>query len=101
MLRRFTSLVVVVLWLSLGSGALGYLHNLQHECDSSSQKHHPLPDDSNCRVHALVHAPSLAPLIDALPEVSEPLVSRLRLTDEQMTSRGYRQLPGCRGPPPA
>lgn len=61
-LKRFASILLLIAYLSLGSGALGYLHNLQHAAEDAREDkiatasgkpveaHHH--DESNCPFHA-------------------------------------------------
>ena len=109
LVRRLASILLVTVFLALGTGALQYLHNLKHAREdaredaiakSSGQplEHHQ-HDESNCFVHAQLHVPTISagwvPLlvflglfVAFLTQIATPLVSQTRI---------FRI--ACRGPP--
>ena len=70
-MRRIASLVVILCFAVLGTGALEYVHNLEHELEDANleavsvkgpghEQAPPVHDESNCAVHAQLHIPVLS-----------------------------------------
>ena len=77
-MRRAVAILLSIAFLALGTGALEYLHNLDHKHEdaqraaaaaatslshSESPAHHdhaPLHDDTNCETHAQLHMPTIS-----------------------------------------
>ncbi|HEX3355556.1 MAG TPA: hypothetical protein VHS31_01145, partial [Tepidisphaeraceae bacterium] len=109
-LRHPISILLLLLFLPLGTGALEYLHNLQHAREDADEaaaliksgkpeKTAPIHDESNCSIHAKLHllttSTACVPLlvffgliIAFLTEIAPPLISQ----------RQFICLV-CRGPP--
>ena len=109
-MRRAVSIILLLMFLGLASGAMEFMHNLRHAREDAAaartqddrQKHDspaPVHDESNCFVHAQLHLPTLSvawvPLlvflgvyVAFLTEIAQPLVSH----------RAFFRL-DCRGPP--
>jgi hypothetical protein len=103
--------ILLALWFAvLGTGGLEYLHNLDHiredarvtaaaNAEGRPTPAAPIHDDSNCDVHAQLHAPLLAghcvpPLLVLTHFVPfEPPVNILPVC------RGTPERIDCRGPP--
>jgi hypothetical protein len=63
--RSWTAIIMVACFLGIGSGALEYIHNLQHAAEDAredaiarangqpTEQHHH--DENNCEVHAQIH----------------------------------------------
>jgi hypothetical protein len=100
-----------LLWLILlGSGAVEYIHNLQHAREDAAVQEAfakagmPVPDipdhdDSNCDIHAQLHFPLLpiawVPLLIGLGL----LVAFLTLLAPRLVSQRVPARIDCRGPP--
>ena len=97
------AIFLLISFLGLGTGALSYLHELQHEHEDAQaghdDRHAPVHDESNCFVHAQLHLPTVSvgwvPLLICLglfvafvTELAPPLVSQ----------RAFFRI-ACRGPP--
>jgi hypothetical protein len=108
--KRFSAAILILTFLALGSGAMEYLHNLQHSHEDAAlaaearraadpRSKTPVHDDSNCEVHRQLHLPAISvgwvPLlvfagifVAFLSEIAQALVSRAPI---------FRL--DCRGPP--
>ena len=101
--RRWLAIFATLTMLLLGSGTLMALHELQHELDqrtcTGDQRPRTPHDDSNCPIHAMLHAPVLAGAIDlpqfGLAETTETVA----LTDQSVVSADFAANLSCRGPP--
>ena len=117
-LRYPASILLILCYVALGSGALRFAHDAQHAREDAAaaaacsepaaggehhsrdpHRHHPHHDESNCGTHALLGAPLLAAtavpvlvslgLLVAFLTLLSPPVARLRLPARI----------DCRGPP--
>jgi hypothetical protein len=107
---RFTSIVLAVAFLALGTGMAQHLHNLEHQrldalraatSDRPGVPAHPgpLPDDNNCATHAKLHQPVSATAWVPLLVFHGLFVAFLTLlTPEPVSQRPALRL-DCRGPP--
>jgi hypothetical protein len=111
--RNRLAAILLVSWFALlGTGAAEFLHNLEHTGQSAylttasgmlANEHPspaaPLPDDSNCDVHAQLHLPLMAapwtPPLELLA-ASVPLVPHV--VDSLIPYRAPARI-DCRGPP--
>ncbi len=109
MLRRLSSILLLITFLGLGTGGLSYLHDRQHEAEDAAeaadrraaglpveQHHH---DETNCRVHAQLHLHFTAGGADPSPISIGPPVAVLAITSEPLTHRGPPYRADCRDPP--
>jgi hypothetical protein len=116
--RSFVAIFLSVAFLALGTGALEFLHNLDHKaedarlaadaaaaCASGAQSDHhhqhlpPLHDDTNCETHALLHMPTIAAGWTPLLVFVGLFVAFLTLlASEPVSHRPLLRL-DCRGPP--
>ena len=108
-MNRLTSILLLVTFLSLGSGGLSYLHDRQHEAEDAVEdradraaglpvEHHH-HDETNCRVHAQLHMPLVAGgWAQLLAVIGTPLtcLSRLR---RPLVHRHPPARADCRDPP--
>lgn len=115
-MRRVAAILLSVAFLALGTGALEYLHNLDHKREDAqratataagvsqagSHSHHdhaPLHTDTNCETHAQLHMPTLSmgwvPLLVCLGLFVAFLTL---LASEPVSHRPLLRL-DCRGPP--
>jgi hypothetical protein len=62
--RKLCAIFVLLSFFALGSGALEYLHNLNHAHDDARTAHTsdevPFHSESNCFIHAKLHLPTVA-----------------------------------------
>ena len=101
--RRWLTIFAAFTMLLLGSGSLVAFHELQCDLDQQACAGHERPptphDDSNCAIHAMLHAPVLACGIDlpslGLSETAEKTV----LADQSVVSADFAFNLSCRGPP--
>ena len=101
--RRWLAIFAAFTMLLLGSGTLVALHELQHDLDQQACAGHERPatphDDSNCAIHAMLHAPVLACGI-ALPSLGLSETAEKMLPAEQsVVSADFAPNLSCRGPP--
>jgi hypothetical protein len=112
-LRRLPAIFLLVAFLALGTGALEYLHNLDHQredarlagagvnhSDSPAHRNHaPIHNDTNCETHAQLHMPTIAAGWMPLLVFAGLFVAFLTLLAADPVS--HRPLPrlDCRGPP--
>ena len=116
-MRRAVAILLSIAFLVLGTGALEYLHNLDHKHEdaqraaaaaatslshSESPAHHdhaPLHNDTNCEIHAQLHMPTISagwvPLLVCLGLFVAFLTL---LASEPVSHRPLLRL-DCRGPP--
>jgi hypothetical protein len=112
-MKRIVAILMMLVVVALGSGAMEYLHNLQHAQEDAAcaaataaperadqpQPKVPVHDDSNCFLHRQLHLPTIAAgwvpvlvflglFVTFLSEIARPLISRPPLLDVD-----------CRGPP--
>ena len=114
-MHRFCSFVLVLAFLALGSGLAEFLHNAEHAredaraaaaasagpSDSPDSHSHdgPLHDESNCRVHAMLHAPLLSAGWVPLLVLLGLFVAFLNLLTPAPVFRKLAVRLPCRGPP--
>jgi hypothetical protein len=100
MVRRLPIFVLLFTWLMLGTGTMEFLHDLQHEVEDAvahaSHSHH---DESNCPVHAQLHAPTIGPAVVALLDSNLPLVERVACFEQSVRPQAHCCDLSCRGPP--
>ena len=109
-IRSISSILLLLTFLSVGTGFMEYLHDLQHEYEDHLEELAalkqgkkapvaPIHDESNCFVHAQLHIARLpvawVPLlillgifVEFLTQIAVPLISQRQL---------FRI--DCRGPP--
>lgn len=109
-MRRVASILLLLCFAALGTGALEWLHNQEHEREDAIQLAaaraaglpdlpKPTHDDSNCAVHAQLHllvmAAGWVPVLVSLGV----LVAFLSLLDAPLVSQRTPLRIACRGPP--
>jgi hypothetical protein len=103
-MKRVTAVVLLLIFLGIGSGAAERLHHLQHAMEDAAQARSGAPledhhDESNCQVCAQLHIPMISGgwvlllfflglLVAFLPPILQSLVSQRALIRID-----------CRGPP--
>ncbi|HZZ43776.1 MAG TPA: hypothetical protein VFE58_12630 [Tepidisphaeraceae bacterium] len=104
-MRRFAGIILLLCFVTVGSGLASYLHELQHDREdaiaakANPGKPAPIHDENNCETHALLHAAALwqgwtpfliylGLLVAFLTLIATPLLSRVELARID-----------CRGPP--
>jgi hypothetical protein len=99
-LRRLSAIVLIGLFLALGSGGVEYLHNLDHAHeDARSRTPHQQHDESNCVLHAQLRAPLLSAAWVPLLVCLGLFVAFLTLLVEQPVIHRPLNRLACRGPP--
>jgi hypothetical protein len=109
-LRSITSALLLLTFLSLGTGTLEYLHDLQHEYEDhlvelaalkqgKKSPVAPIHDESNCFVHAQLHIATLPTGCVPLLILLGLLVAFLTLITSPLVSRRQLFRIDCRGPP--
>ena len=90
-MRRLASILLILAFLGIGTGAIEYWHNLD--------KHGSSHDESNCPTHALLRAPGIAaaapPLICCTDAHSDPVI----ILPSSLLSQHAPARIDCRGPP--
>jgi hypothetical protein len=107
--QRHASILLLGVFLGLGSGALEYMHNLQHafedaRMDAMARKMH-LPvvphqhDESNCPIHAQLHLQFVS--LDVMPLLIclGLFLAFLSLIESPLIGRLLPARIDCRGPP--
>ena len=108
-MRHAAAILLLACFLGLGTGALEYFHDLQHDAEDARMDaitraagmpivpHHH--DESNCDIHAQLHMQFVAmgwvPLLICLGL----LVAFLTLLQSPLISRASPARIDCRGPP--
>jgi hypothetical protein len=90
-LRRIASIVLILTFLGIGTGAIEYWHNLDHDAASH--------DENNCPTHAILRAPGItaaAPPLLCLTDAQSDLVIVLPAS---LPSQHAPARIDCRGPP--
>jgi hypothetical protein len=114
-MRRFAALVMVLCFLALGSGSVEFLHNQaharedaaneltglasSHSSEHSDSNHAPLHDESNCQLHAMLHAPLAAVTQAAVLICRGPVVAVVAVATPIFLSLRVPLRLDCRGPP--
>ncbi len=111
LLHRLSSILLLVTFLGLGTGGLSYLHDRQHEAEDAAEaadrraaglpvEHHH-HDESNCPVHAQLHAPLIAGGWVPPPLASARLLAVLSTLRQPLVHRRPPARADCRDPPVA
>lgn len=100
MFRKICTILLLELWLLMGTGALAHLHSLQHRledacCQTSGSQH----DDRNCPIHAQLHAPIIAVDMPLSPVGPFQLLGKLTAVPCESFSQASQQILSCRDPP--
>ena len=105
-MRRLASIFLLASVALLGSGAMGFLHDLSHAIqDRQAAAAHPgdpapVHNEANCLVHAILRAPGLAAGAVPLLVYFGLLVAFLTLLAPRPVSVRVPLRIDCRGPPP-
>jgi hypothetical protein len=103
-------IIIAIGWfISLGSGLVEYAHNAEHAREDAaiaaarghSDPSTPLPihDDSNCPVHAQLHAPAVSQPVVTLLIFTGLLVAFITQLAPPLISLRIPARIDCRGPP--
>jgi ABC-type nickel/cobalt efflux system permease component RcnA len=107
-LKKLASIVLLLVFASIGSGALQYAHLLDHlhhdhEADQTTSNqpahHHEDHDESHCAICGVLHMPTVS--AGYVPILISLGILVAFLTEIAAVSSGYRLLAwiDCRGPP--
>jgi len=109
--KRFAAILLLGVFLGIGSGALEYVHDLVHDIEDAQMDalcvktgvpvlpHHH--DESNCEVHAQLHMPLLLTGWTPILVCLGLFVAFLTLLDTPLIPRLIPACIDCRGPPAA
>jgi hypothetical protein len=92
-LRRLASILLILVFLGIGTGAVEYLHNLDHQ--GNSQSH----DESNCPTHAILRASAVLSAAPPLLCISDAQPDRVATISSSLPSQHTPARIDCRGPP--
>jgi hypothetical protein len=108
-LNRLASILLLICFAGLGSGAMKYLHDLQHDAEDAVtdalRKAAGLPiehhehDETNCPVHAQLHMQFTATSYVAIIICLGLFVAFLTLLEKPLIPRQLPARIDCRGPP--
>ena len=107
MVRHFAAIVLLACFLALGSGALEYLHALEHQRQDSAlaqrnqtpQPYRPIHNDLNCAIHAMLHMPMVCAALAALLICLGIVTAFLGLPASTLLAQQWHAAFNCRGPP--
>ncbi len=104
MSRRRVAIFAAFIVFLLGSGALMALHDFQHNLEARTLNgEHERPgtphDESNCPVHAMLHAPLLLTGAELPPLGPAETTETVALADQSVVSADFAPNRSCRGPP--
>jgi hypothetical protein len=108
--RRVAAISLMLCFLGLGSGALEYLHNLQHEREDAAEAQlaraaglpeqpHKTHDETNCGFHAQLHVPMLSAGWVPLLVLLGVFVAYLSTLAPPLVGQRIPLRIDCRGPP--
>ena len=92
-LRRFASILLILAFLGIGTGAIEYLHNLDHQ--ATSQSH----DENNCPTHAILRASAVLTAAPPLLCSTDVQPDRVLIISPSLPSQHAPTRIDCRGPP--
>jgi hypothetical protein len=109
-MRRVSSIILILAFLALGSGATEFLHNAQHAAEDarsaiaqgpehSPDSPVPAHDDSNCAVHLQLHLPALPAYVPPPALFVGLLIGLISVALPRVSSFRAPVLIDCRGPP--
>ena len=87
------SILLLFAFLGIGTGAIEYLHNLEHQ--ATSQSH----DESNCPTHAILRASAVLSAVPPLLCLTEEQPDRVTIVSPSLPSQHTPTRIDCRGPP--
>ena len=92
-LRRLASILLLLAFLGIGTGAVEYLHNLDQQ--AASQSH----DEANCPTHAILRASAVLSAAPPLLCISDAQPDRVVTLSPSLPSQHTPTRIDCRGPP--
>jgi hypothetical protein len=95
-MRRAATILLIVLFAALGTGAMLHVHNDAAAAAHAGERHH---DESNCLVHALLGGPLLADGVTPLLVCLGLFVAFLTMLASQPALSNVLARLDCRGPP--
>ncbi len=110
LVRRLPSLILLPVFLALGSGAVAYLHERAHQAEDAAQaqankdaglpdQEPPHHDESNCDFHAQLHIPLASVAWVPLLILLGLFVAFLTLISHPLVAKRLPARIDCRGPP--
>ena len=90
-LRRLASILLILAFLGIGTGAIEYWHNL--DADASSH------DESNCPTHAMLRAPGIVAAAAPLLCHIDTQADRVHVLCSSLHPQHAPARIDCRGPP--
>jgi hypothetical protein len=90
-LRRFASILLILAFLGIGTGAIEYWHNL----DNQSSSH----DEANCPTHAILRAPGVLAAAPLLLAHTDAQSDRVIILPTSLPAQHAPTRIDCRGPP--
>jgi hypothetical protein len=92
-LRRLASILLLLAFFGIGTGAIEYWHNLEHH--ASTQSH----DETNCPTHAILRAPAVLTTAPPLLCSTDAQPDRVLIISPSLPSQHSPIRIDCRGPP--
>jgi hypothetical protein len=92
-LRRLASILLVLAFLGIGTGAIEYLHNLDQH--ATSQSH----NETNCPTHAILRASAVLSAAPPLLCRTDLQPDRVIIASPSLPSQHTPTRIDCRGPP--
>jgi hypothetical protein len=90
-LRRLASILLILAFLGIGTGAIEYWHNL----DKQTSSH----DETNCPTHAILRAPGVLAAAAPLLCHTDAHTDRVVVLSASLPSQHVPTRIDCRGPP--
>jgi disulfide bond formation protein DsbB len=90
-LRKLASILLILAFLGIGTGAIEYWHNLNRQTTSH--------DETNCPTHAILRAPMLLSTWAPLDCCIDVQIDRLIILFPSLLSQHTPTRIDCRGPP--
>ncbi len=109
-MNRLAAVILAFCFLTLGTGAMEYLHNLEHAREDAAEaaiakatgqpvQEAPHHDETNCPVHAQLHMPTIPVAWVPLLILLGVFVAFLTMLAPAMTPQPAFVRIDCRGPP--
>jgi len=90
-LRRFASILLILAFLGIGTGAIEYWHNLDKQASSH--------DETNCPTHAILRSSTIATAAPPLLCRIDAQLDKVIADTSSLISQHTPTRIACRGPP--